>query len=160
MFYRMWMYGRPIDWERLRHLRQPEHGRWHPDGLSHKSGFTDFSWEPRSDGIHFLGEEVPKVESCASEASRYLHAIYNPTSEKIEHFDGALRIFTPEEIGLRHSLHVRKGGKLGVRKKVFRTDAPIERNAFSVIAQAFFVWNKDVRRYFTQELALPDSPLT
>ena len=159
MFYKMWMYGRQLDWERLRHLRQPEHGRWLPSSLSHESEFTDFCWAPRPDGIHFLGEEVPKAQSCGCEPSRYLHAIYNPTSETIDHFDGAIRVFAPEEIGHRHSLHVRSGGKLGVREKVFRTDEPIHRDAFSVVAQAFFVWNEDVQCYFTQELALPDSPL-
>lgn len=158
MSYKMWMYGRPLDWGRLRHLRQPEHGRWLPGSLSHETEFTDFCWAPRPDGIHFLGEEVPKAHSCAFEPSRYLHAIYDPTSERIAHFDGALRVFTPEEIGHRHSLHVRGGGKLGVRAKVFRTDESIHRDAFTVVAQAFFVWNEDVRRYFTQELALPDSP--
>jgi hypothetical protein len=155
MFYSMWMYGRPLDWERLRHLHQPEHGRWLPSSLSHESEFTDFCWATRPDGIHFLGEEVPKTLSCAFEASRYLHAIYDPLSEKIEHFDGALRVFTPDEIRHRRSLHVRSCGKLGVRRKVFRTDEPLHRDGFSVVAQAFFVWNEDVRRYFVQELAMP-----
>jgi hypothetical protein len=111
------MYGRPLDWERLRTLRVPEHGRWFPDSLSHKSEFTDFCWDPRRDGVHFVGEEVPKSEFCTSEPSRYLHAIYNPTSEQIQHFDGALRIYTTKEIGNRHQLHVRNGGKVGIREK-------------------------------------------
>ena len=155
MFYKMWMYGRPLDWERIRTLRVPEHGRWFPGSLSHKSEFTDFCWYPRRDRVHFVGEEVPKNESCTSEPSRYLHAIYNPASEQIQHFDGALRIYTAEELGERHRLHVRNGGKVGVREKVFRTDEPIQRDAFSVITQAFFVWNRDIQRYFFGELASP-----
>ena len=160
MFYRMWMYGRPLDWGRLAHLRQLEHGRWLAGSLSRESEFTDFCWAPRSDGIHFVCEEVPRAESYAREPSRYLHAIYNLKSEKIEHLDGALRVFTLDEISRRHALHVRSGGKLGVREKVFRMDEPIDRDRFSALAQAFYVWNEDVGRYFTQELALSDPPLS
>jgi len=160
MFYKMWMYGKPLNWERLGRLRQAEHGRWIPGSLSHKSEFTDFCWVPRPDGVHFLGEEVPNVESSVYEPSRYLHAIYDPGSENIGHFDGALRCFTTEEIGHRHRVHVRNGGKLGVREKVFRTDEPIHRDTFSTVAQAFFVWNEDVSRYFTQELVLANSPVS
>jgi hypothetical protein len=157
--YKMWMYGKPLDWERFRHLRQPDFGRWLPDSPSHRSEFTDFCWTPRSDGVHFFAEEVPKAPRCISEPSRYLHAIYDPASERIEHFDGALRIFSSEEIGHRHESHVRNGGKLGVREKVFRTHEPIPRDAFSAVVQAFFVWNEDILRYFTLDLALPDAPL-
>lgn len=155
LFYRMWQYGRPLDWERLGHLRQQEHGRWLTGSLSRETEFTDFCWTPRPDGIHLLVEEVPKAESCTHEPSRYLHAIYNAKSEAIEHFDVALRVFTPDEIGHRRSLHVRRGGKLGIRQKVCRVDQPIHRDALSVLAQAFFVWNEDVRGYFTQEVAPP-----
>jgi hypothetical protein len=149
MFYRMWMYGRPLDWERIAGLREPEHGRWLPGPLSHQCEFTDFCWTPRPDEVHFVCEEVPTRLSLAREASRYLHAVYAPRTETIEHFDGAIRIFTEAEIESRHSLHVRKGGKLGIREKVFRTDLGIPRESFSVVAQAFFVWNMDVGAYLT-----------
>ena len=155
LFYRLWLYGRPLDWDRLASLRQPEHGRWLPGSLNRESEFTDFCWAPRPDGIHFICEEVPKPERCADEPSRYLHAIYNHNSQKIEHFDGALRLFTSEEIRRRTELHVRNGGKLGVREKVFRTDEPIDRERFSVVTQAFYIWNYDVGRYFTHDVALP-----
>jgi len=150
MFYRMWMYGVPLNWERLANLQQPEHGRWLPASPRRENQFTDFCWSPRADGIHFVCEEVPRIEYCSFDSARYLHAIYNPRSEKIEHFDGALRVFELEEATRRHDLHVRNSGKLGRREKVFRTDEPIERDRFSVVAQAFYVWNEDVRRYFTQ----------
>jgi hypothetical protein len=153
MFYRMWMYGKPINWERLAQLRQPEHGRWLADSLSRESEFTDFCWAPRSDGVHFVCEEVPKAGSYTKEPSRYLHAIYSPLSCQIGHLDGALRVFTLDEVRRRHALHVRNCGKLGVREKVFRIDQPIDRDVFSVVAQAFYVWNEDVRRYLTTELA-------
>ena len=48
--------------------------------------------------------------------------------------------------------HLRKAGKVGVRRKIFRTDEPVDRDAFSLIAQAFFVWNNDMKTYFTETL--------
>jgi hypothetical protein len=149
----MWMYGRPLDWDRISRLRKTEHGTWLPGALSHKSQFTDFSWEPRDNEIHFVCEEVPTRESALSEPSRYLHAIYMPDSQSIEHLDGAIRLFTPDEIEARHAQHVRNAGKLGLREKVFRTDQSITRSSLSVIAQSFFVWNQDVAEYFTRDLA-------
>jgi hypothetical protein len=154
MSYKMWQYGRTLDWRRMAALREVDHGRWLPGTLSRESLFTDFCWSPRDDGIHFLCEEVPKEDSCDNEPSRYLHAIYNPNSEKIEHFDGALRVFTIDEMTKRKDVHVRNGGKLGVREKVFRINRPISRDRFSAVTQAFYVWNEDIQRYFTQELAL------
>jgi hypothetical protein len=48
--------------------------------------------------------------------------------------------------------HLRKAGKAGVLRKIFRIDEPVKRDAFSLIAQAFFVWNDEMKTYFTQTL--------
>jgi hypothetical protein len=54
---------------------------------------------------------------------------------------------------MRHTKHVRNAGKMGLRKKVFKIDTPIAREAFSLIAQAFFVWNYDLTTYFRETLS-------
>ena len=46
----------------------------------------------------------------------------------------------------RHEEHVRQAGKIGVRLKIFRIDHPINRDRFSLIAQAFFVWNDETHQ--------------
>jgi hypothetical protein len=153
MFYKMWMYGRPLDWERIGRLRDVEHGEWRPGPLSRESSFTQFCWSPRDGEVHFVCEEVPKPESISREAARYLHAIYDPRSRTMQHFDGAIRIYDEHEIGERGHVHVRTGGKAGIREKVFRCDDGIPREAFSAVTQAFFVWNEDVREYVTSALA-------
>ena len=71
----------------------------------------------------------------------------------ITHFDGALRLYTQEELQGRSSQHVRNAGKQGIRVKVFRTDAPVPRECFSLITQAFFIWNRDVVNYFREAIA-------
>lgn len=72
MFYKMWMYGRPLDWERIGRLRAVEHGEWRPGPLSRESSFTQFCWSPRDGEVHFVCEEVPKPESISREAAHYL----------------------------------------------------------------------------------------
>jgi hypothetical protein len=84
--------------------------------------------------------------------ARYLHAIYDPGRKLIKHFDGALRLYTGQQLEDRLTAHVRKAGKTGVRRKIFRIDEPISRDAFSLIAQAFFVWNRDLATYFRDTL--------
>lgn len=57
-----------------------------------------------------------------------------------------------ETIRLPRGQHLRKSGKAGIRRKIFRIDHPIDREAFSLIAQAFFVWNNDLATYFSETL--------
>ena len=80
--------------------------------------------------------------------ARYLHAVYDKSSDQLSHLDGAIRIYTADEIVHRSATHVRKAGKVGRRVKVFRTDAAVDRDSLSAIAEAFFFWNYDVARYF------------
>lgn len=157
MSYKMWIYGRPIDWDRIANLQASEHGRWHPGPLSRGCEFTDFVWTPRSPEVHFIAEEVPTLVDVTGEAARYVHAVYVPAEKVISHFDGALRLYTGRELRDRHEIHVRNAGKVGVREKVFRMDIAIPRESFSSIVQAFYVWNQDVGDYFTSTLVDDES---
>jgi len=102
--------------------------------------------------MHFTCEALPAKERIGFEGARYLHAIYDPDSEKITHLDGALRIYDADFLDKRHRKHVRNAGKAGVRRKIFGIDEPVNRDAFSLIAQAFFVWNDDLAIYFRETL--------
>jgi len=153
VFYRMWIYGRPINWDRIANLQEPEHGRWQPGPLSQRAQFTDFVWTPRDSEVHFIAEEVPESEDGLPAAARYVHANYVSSQKMISHFDGALRLYTEAELQDRHTVHVRNAGKTGVREKVFRIDASIPRETLSGIVQAFYVWNQDISDYFTGTMA-------
>ena len=133
-------------------LKEPHHGQMRADGAKDSGEVTDFVWEPRNDGIHFVCEELPSPRFVDWRAARYLHSIYDPGSKIIVHFDGALRIYTGEQLRERQKQHVRNAGKAGTRIKIFRIDKPLERDAFSLVAQAFFVWNTDLATYFRQTL--------
>lgn len=152
--HRMWLYGRALDWERIRSLKEPEHGRWMPDSPLSRGQFTDYAWTPRDDEVHFVCEEIPSVENIGTEPARYLHAIYSRRSRTIEHLDGAIRIYSREEIGQRTALHARNAGKMGVRQKVFAIGGALDPDVLSQVAQTFFVWNSDVQQYFGNTIAM------
>lgn len=147
--YKMQIYGKPLNWERIANLREAEHGLWLETDQRRGYSKTEYSWDPRDDGVHFVCEEVPTVNSCHLRAARYIHAIYSPESETLIHFDGALRIYNADQIGSRDQQHVRNAGKAGVRIKLFSIDRPVSRDCFSSLVAAFFVWNDDVINYFT-----------
>lgn len=157
MFYRMWMYGRPLDWARVHALQEPEHGRWMPDSGRSRGQFTDYAWMPRDEEVHFVCEEVPEPEIVSTEAARYMHAVYSRRSRSIEHFDGALRLYDIPLIPQRSALHARNAGKMGLREKVFLVDGPQVPDVLGQVAQAFFVWNKDVQKYFNDTLTIRET---
>lgn len=43
---------------------------------------------------------------------------------------------------------------MGIREKVFLVGGLQEPNVLSQVAQAFFVWNEDVRQYFSDTIAV------
>jgi len=154
LFYKGLVYGTTLDWNKVAHLQTPDHGRWFSEVSNPDAGITEFCWTPRGNEVHFICEELPKSGSSRAKASRYLHAVYCRDSNMITHLDGALRLFTDAGLQDRSSQHLRNAGKQGTRVKVFRTDASVARECFSLIAQAFFIWNRDVVSYFREAIAV------
>jgi hypothetical protein len=91
---------------------------------------------------------MPKREDALTSWSRYLHAIFHRPSGAVTHLDGAVRLYSEPEWGMRLSAHVHRAGKVGRRLKVFRVDGQIDPNAVCPIGSAFYVWNYDVARFF------------
>lgn len=144
-------YGPPLDWERLKSMRDGyiEAGLWYPDkGAETEVAFTDYVWSRTGGELQFTCEEVPTPEASVRRGGRYLHSIYMPDTGRFIHADGAIRFFEQEEIEQRATKHVREAGKLGRRVKVFRADGPIPRDEWCSLAASFFVWNDEVRGYF------------
>lgn len=149
-FYRMWVFGRDLDWQRIGQLKGEEMARWMPDNLSLRyCEFTDVIWRRRSDGVHFECEEIPK--NAEERPSRYFHAIYAPTEEVFVHSDAAVRYYTETELDLRKQAHLHSLGKVGVRVKLFRVDGPLDVVTWSTLIAGSFVWNNDIQRYFRGE---------
>ncbi len=148
-FYKMLVYGTPLDWEDIANLKEDRYARWMPNALTSSDvNFTDLVWSPRSDGIYFICEEIPKQYAIEMRGSRYFHGIYNPENLCFSHFDGAIRFYKDSEILEREKYHVRNLGKLGKRVKIFQVNGQVDRESWCNIVASFFVWNQDVIDYF------------
>lgn len=147
----MHLYGKKLDWDRIKLLQSEEFGQWLGDGLSTSSILTtDYVWRPEKYEVHFTCEEIPKPECISIRGSRYFHAIFDKRSGKITHCDGALRIYNQDEIELRQKFHVRQPEvrKIGKRVKLFLINDEIDHTLFMNLATNFLVWNEDAINYF------------
>jgi len=147
--YKMLVYGLPLDWDRIKNLREEEHGQWLPGSMTWGIRVTDYAWTPRGSEVHFRCEEIPVEDRLCTRGSRYFHAVYVPSRNEVVHLDASVRIYSESEMRERLEFrHVRKAGKIGRRYKVFRIDEPVPVEVFSNLCTQFFVWNYDVQRYF------------
>ena len=80
----------------------------------------------RESEVHFISEEIPKTSTAWFRGSRYFHAIYNCSNQKIIHLDGAIRIYSVEEVKARNNCHVKDIGKIGKRIKIFQINRELE----------------------------------
>ena len=145
--YRMWLYGRPLDLAALTTISDESHGRWLPGPLSTPSAYTDYVWSPRNRELHLTIEELPTRSAIDTRGSRYLHAIYDPETDRFTHADGAIRIFDEPQWVVRHAGHVRHSGKAGTRVKTFRLEAPVATDTLTSLCAPYFVWNYDVAKF-------------
>lgn len=152
MHYKMMVYGIPLDWDKLKNIESDEHGRWLNEKDYYDYLFTDYVWNPKGKEIHFTCEELPKKISLAIRGSRYFHAILDRESGKITHCDGAIRLYTENELDYRNHFHVRQPEvrKIGKRIKIFQVDKScLHQEDFVLLVKSFFVWNQDVQAYFS-----------
>jgi hypothetical protein len=151
MAFKMQMYGQELNWERIKNLKEEEHGQWLRDSFSTESiNITDFVWSPSRNEVHFTCEELPQKDWINLRGSRYFHAIFDKSTGSVVHCDGAIRIYNKQELEFRQKYHVRRSEvrKIAKRVKLFRIDEPISQELFMNLATNFMVWNQDVLKYF------------
>ena len=146
--YKMWVYGRPLQWDEILKSMEEVHGRWMPEISNRHSAMTEFVWEPRDEEIHFKCEEVPQKDQLDRRGARYFHTIYSKKKNCFTHLDGAIRYLNESEWSDRMESHIRKSGKIGQRVKLFLVDEDISLETMSNLCANFFVWNDDVINYF------------
>ncbi|MGO9378648.1 MAG: hypothetical protein ACLP29_08855 [Dissulfurispiraceae bacterium] len=147
--YKMWVWGKPLNWKEIHNLKEPLHGQWLSEDNNNGINVTQFAWIPSDGEVHFTCEEIPKEEFIHVRGSRYLHAICDKKVKAFSHLDGAIRIFSETELAARLHIHIRSSEaiKVGKRIKIFQIN-DVSVDLFSGLASAFFVWNDDVINYF------------
>ncbi len=92
--YKMWVWGKPLNWKEIHNLKEPLHGQWLSEDNNNGINVTQFAWIPSDGEVHFTCEEIPKEEFIHVRGSRYLHAICDKKVKAFSHLDGAIRIFS------------------------------------------------------------------
>lgn len=148
--YKMTLYGKKLNWDRIKNLMFDDFGSWKAEFESFSEDITDYVWATSKDEISFTCEELPKQINISYRGSRYFHAIFDKRTGNIKHCDGAIRLYTNEELIYRQQFHVRNPEvrKIGIRKKIFQIDSMIDQYTFTQLVINFFVWNEDVQKYF------------
>jgi len=157
VLYKMIVFGKPLNWARLFSLREDEFGQWFDEKEYNRYGITDYLWSPIKNEIHFTCEELPKISYNGLKTSRYFHTIFNRKNGNIKHCDGAIRLYSDDELITRSKYHIKDPSirKFGKRIKIFQFDSTINNNSeinrkiFCDLITAFFVWNRDIMRYFS-----------
>ncbi|UCF79075.1 MAG: hypothetical protein JSW03_02130 [Candidatus Eiseniibacteriota bacterium] len=153
MSYRMWWWGRQVDWNTICKETLETTGRWFPGPWTVPSEFTEYVFSPRDGEMHLRIEEFPKEHQIESRGSRYFHAVYDVTRNLMTHLDGAVRIYQDTESWhLRKCGHLWDAGKIGSRVKVFRIDRAIAPESFGPVCSNYFVWNLDIARFFGADI--------
>ncbi len=150
MSYKMFVYGKSLDWQKLIKLRNDEHGKWTNES---NTVITDYVWSPKDNEIHFTCEELPNLDNKEIKSSRYFHAIFDKKTGGINHCDGAIRIYSDYELNNRIKYHVKDSNvrKAGKRIKIFQFESNcngIDQDMFCQLVTSFFVWNDDIQKYF------------
>lgn len=138
--YKMDIYGKPLNWERLKSLREDEHGQWLNESTSNNN-ITDYVWRPTATEVHFTCEELPSSKEINYRGSRYFHAIIDKKTGLVKHCDGAIRIYSDIELDYRSKYHVRNSEvrKVGKRVKIFQIDDNIEQQVFIDLITSYMV---------------------
>jgi len=144
------IYGAPLNWDKIFNLSQEDSGQFIDLNENSEIYITDYVWKPLSNETHFTCEELPKKSSISHCGSRYFHAILDKVTGKIKHCDGAIRIYSDEEYMQRINYHLKQPEvrKIGRRVKIFQME-DCDRDFLSKLATCFFVWNHDIRNYFS-----------
>lgn len=103
--------------------------------------------------ISFSCEELPNPNCINQRGSRYLHAFFDKNSGNFIHCDGAIRIYSENEIykRLNHELKSNEVRKIGKRIKLFRIEGNIPKEKFISILSSFFYWNYDLIKYINSK---------
>ncbi|WP_456324692.1 hypothetical protein [Desulfonauticus submarinus] len=115
---------------------------------------TEFWWKEENGNKIFECEEVIETLSLGigqdKYSCRYVHAIFED-SKGIFHFDGAVRIYTKEELEDRKGKNINKAGKHVKYFKLFRIDGELDINEWKTLVCNYFQGNPLPIEYFNGE---------
>lgn len=147
------MYGKPFKKEWLKNLKKIEIAEHAPDPSNplEQGHRTQFIWEPllSQKKIQFAIEELPDKDDDLV-CTRFIHGIYDLNTDKFEHFDGAVHIYSSDEYKNRVTQHLKMHNNNYMKAKIFLIDSGISLEQGEKLISAFYRWNTMPIEYFTQ----------
>lgn len=115
---------------------------------------TEFWWkrERRQQilEVEELKEHPSKGVSSDSYGCRYIHSIFDETSNSFEHFDGAIRMYDTEKMIARLDKDIKSAGKNSVYTKLFRIDGELGIADWKTLVCHYYQGNPLIHEYFDE----------
>jgi hypothetical protein len=129
----------------------------------HRISRTEFWWQRRtketSTELILEAEELRDSESGADRTKlhcRYVHSVIDATTNRIEHLDGSIRAYTPEEMITRLDVDLKRAGRQTEYTKLWRVDGTIQIGRWKSVIHNHFRDNALVSEYFGSQKSKAD----
>lgn len=113
---------------------------------------TEFWWKTDKNERILEIEEIREKPSLGidenSYGCRYIHSIYDNDKKEFNHFDGAVRMYSEEQILKRWDLNINKAGKDTDYTKLFRIDGKLELSDWKKLCILYYKGNPLLFEYF------------
>ena len=113
---------------------------------------TEFWWKTDENEKTLEIEEIREQPSLGidkdSYGCRYLHSIYDNNKSEFIHFDGAIRLYSDEQILQRWEANINKAGKNTTYTKLFRIDGKLELSDWKKLCILYYKGNPLLFEYF------------
>lgn len=113
---------------------------------------TEFWWKTDD------GEKTLEIEEIRERPSyglgkdvygcRYIHSIYDNEKKEFNHFDGAVRVYSEDQILDRWEININKAGKNTDYTKLFRIDGKLELSDWKKLCILYYKGNPLLFEYF------------
>lgn len=113
---------------------------------------TEFWWKTDDSGRVLEIEEIRESPSMGideeSYGCRYIHSIYDIEKQEFNHFDGAVRVYSEEQILERWETNINKAGKSTNYTKLFRIDGKLDLSDWKKLCVLYYKGNPLLFEYF------------
>lgn len=113
---------------------------------------TEFWWKTDENEKTLEIEEIREKPSLGidtdSYGCRYIHSIYDSTKKEFNHFDGAVRMYSGDQIMSRWETNINKAGKNTEYTKLFRIDGKLGLAEWKKLCLLYYKGNPLLFEYF------------
>jgi hypothetical protein len=128
-----------------------QHGAGEQDRLFHGISRSEFWWQSRKGKHIFETEELRDIPSSGEGTSygcRYAHSIVDEETGRIDHLDGAVRVYPEDDMISRLEHNIAEAGRHTDYTKLWRLDGIIPPSSWKSLLSDYFRDNHLVGEYF------------